>query len=187
MALSHLHSPCLPIESWWSRTSARHHSCRDRTGVFLTTWEWAVNVYHPKAHILMVKISIFSSLILLLLHTQDDMSPRRLTHYLSLPVNHPSSQRADKLSFGLFNPVKIPANITLVLPNCFTEIPSTHSASKPSKSVSYPFFFVITHDWIWWNNSFWVWHCIIASCLEMYLLRNGLRKDQNSPGSPQLV
>lgn len=43
--------------------------------------------------------------MLVLEHTQDDMSPPRLTHYLSLPVSRPSSQQADKPSFGLFNSV----------------------------------------------------------------------------------
>lgn len=58
--------------------------------LFLTIW--AVNINCPKVRILKLKISVFCSLMLLLLHTQYNMSPRRLTHYLSFPVNHLSWQ-----------------------------------------------------------------------------------------------
>lgn len=104
---------------WWGAVKVLHCSidhpsrdirlwdarpCRD------ATWGRVANADHPSVHIPPRSFEP-ASLMLLLLHTEDDTSPQRLPHCLSLHVNHASSERADAPSSGLFN--STPVHISL--------------------------------------------------------------------------
>lgn len=118
-----------------------------------------------------------ASLMLLLLHTEDDTSPQRLPHYLSLHVKHPSSERLTRRPRGcfiglkytlvsFFSPAKEPHRNPHLVQKCLGKNSWNFHRREPSSRVCL---------------------CRVASCLQIYLLRNGLRIDGSSPGTHQLT
>lgn len=114
----HSRRPVISFATWRSAVKVLHcidhpsrdihlwdiRPCRD------ATWGRAANADRPSGHIPPRSFEP-ASLMLLLLHTEDDTSPQRLPHCLFLHVNHASSERADAPSSGLFN--STPVHISL--------------------------------------------------------------------------
>lgn len=179
---------CSPVESWWSRTSERHRRGGERrasAGSTLNSRARAVNARYPEALLPTLKISVFvPSLMSLLLHAQDDVTPKsKLITFPSVSTVWAYS-RLTSLAFL----IQIPAHIHLVLfvflikKNSHTvaqSSPQTHPFSEPSKNVTLRLY----HEW--WNAKFWAWLCNIASCLKIYFLCNRLRIELSSPGRPR--
>lgn len=118
-----------------------------------------------------------ASLMLLLLHTEEDTSPQRLLHYLSIHVKHPSSERLTRRPRGCFIGLQYTLVSFFFLPKNLTEILIL------SKNV------LGKNSWNFHRRepSSRVCLCRVASCPQIYLLRNGLRIDGSSPGTHQLT
>lgn len=133
----------------------------------------------------MLKISVFPTLMQLLLHAGDALS--QLITFPSL-LRHLSEQRADKLSFGLFNPVNIPADIRLVFAEAATPLrrgPYEACCIEPFKAVSSC---PIKTQTFQSSLDDGLLQGVSASLhLEICLLHNSPRKDHNSPERPRLV